>query len=212
VPDIADLRRDYALATLSERDVLTDPIAQFHRWFGEAVKAESLEPNAMSLATVGVGGQPSVRVVLLKGADKRGFVFFTDYRSRKGDELNANNKAGLCFWWGELQRQVRINGSVERITREESAAYFKTRPRGSQIGAWSSTQSSVLRSRDALEARVADAQRRFGAGDVPLPEHWGGYRVRPDEIEFWQGRENRLHDRVQYHRAGDDWTIARLSP
>jgi pyridoxamine 5'-phosphate oxidase len=166
----------------------------------------------MSLATVGIGGQPSARIVLLKGADERGFVFFTDYRSRKGDELNGNSKAGLCFWWGELQRQVRIMGTVERISRDESTAYFKTRPRGSQLGAWASTQSSVLPSRDALEARVRDTQRRFGDGDVPLPDHWGGYRVRPDEIEFWQGRENRLHDRIQYRRAGDVWTIARLSP
>ena len=210
--DLASLRRDYALATLSEKDVLGDPIAQFHRWFDEAVKAESLEPNAMSLATVGVGGQPSARIVLLKGTDPRGFVFFTDYRSRKGDELNANSKAALCFWWGELQRQVRITGTVERVSREESAAYFKTRPRGSQLGAWSSTQSSVLPSRDALDVRVRDTQRRFTDGDVPLPDHWGGYRVRPDEIEFWQGRENRLHDRIQYRRAGEDWTIARLSP
>jgi pyridoxamine 5'-phosphate oxidase len=210
--DIAGLRRDYAKATLSERDVLPDPIAQFQRWFDEAVKAESLEPNAMSLATVGVGGQPSVRVVLLKGVDERGFVFFTDYRSRKADELNASAKAGLGFWWGELQRQVRIAGTVERVPREESAAYFKTRPRGSQLGAWSSKQSSVLSSRDELEKKVAATDKKFGDGDVPLPEHWGGYRVRPDEIEFWQGRESRLHDRVQYRRNAGAWTIARLSP
>ena len=212
MPNIADLRRDYQRATLSERDVLADPIAQFQRWFDEAVKAESLEPNAMSLATVGVGGQPSARIVLLKGVDAHGFVFFTDYRSRKGDELNATAKAGLCFWWGELQRQVRITGSVERISREESAAYFKTRPRGSQIGAWSSEQSSVLSSRDALEKKVADTDKKFSNADLPLPEHWGGYRVRPDEIEFWQGRESRLHDRVHYRRNDSAWIIARLSP
>ena len=212
MPDLASLRRNYAHATLSEKDVLADPIAQFHRWFDEAVKAESMEPNAMSLATVGIGGQPSARIVLLKGADERGFVFFTDYRSRKGDELNGNSKAGLCFWWGELQRQVRITGTVRRVAREESAEYFKTRPRGSQLGAWSSRQSSVLASRAELEKQVANTTKKFGDGDVPLPEHWGGYRVRPDEIEFWQGRESRLHDRIQYRKSGDVWTIARLSP
>ena len=212
MPSIADLRRDYANASLSERDVLPDPVAQFERWFNDAQRAEVLEPNAMALATVGVGGQPSARIVLLKGFDERGFVFFTDYRSRKSDELNATARAGLCFWWGELERQVRITGAVARVAREESEAYFHSRPHGSQIGAWSSHQSSVLASRDVLDKKVAEVTARFGQGEVPLPEHWGGYRVRPDEIEFWQGRPNRLHDRIQYLRDGVRWRIARLSP
>jgi pyridoxamine 5'-phosphate oxidase len=209
---LRDLRRDYANASLSERDVLPDPIAQFGRWFEDAQRAEVLEPNAMALATVGVGGQPSARIVLLKGFDARGFVFFTDYRSRKSDELNANARAGLCFWWGELERQVRITGSVSRVSHEESEAYFHSRPRASQIGAWSSHQSSVLASRDALDKKVADTTTRFGTNEVPLPEHWGGYRVTPTEIEFWQGRPNRLHDRIRYLHDEKAWTISRLSP
>ncbi|HKS05803.1 MAG TPA: pyridoxamine 5'-phosphate oxidase [Gemmatimonadaceae bacterium] len=209
---IQDLRRDYANASLSERDVLPDPIAQFAKWFDDAQRAEVLEPNAMALATVGVGGQPSARIVLLKGFDANGFVFFTDYRSRKSDELNSNARAGLCFWWGELERQVRITGTVAIVSREESEKYFHSRPRGSQIGAWSSHQSSVLATRDTLEQKVAENTARFGKGDIPLPEHWGGYRVSPTEIEFWQGRPSRLHDRIQYLRDGKTWRIARLSP
>lgn len=187
-------------------------MAQFAQWFAEARSADLLEPNGMSLATVGADGQPSVRVVLLRGFDARGFVFFTDYRSRKSAELAASRKAGLCFWWAELERQIRVTGTVERVTRDESEAYFRSRPRGSQIGAWSSTQSAVLSSRDALDEKVAENTAKFGDGDIPLPDHWGGFRVKPDEIEFWQGRTNRLHDRVCYRREGDTWRIVRLSP
>jgi pyridoxamine 5'-phosphate oxidase len=212
VSDIASLRRTYARATLSERDVLPDPIAQFTLWFGHAKQAEIAEPNGMALATVGANGRPSVRIVLLKGVDERGFVFFTDYRSRKGGELAANGQAALCFWWGEIERQVRIVGTTAMIPREESAEYFASRPRGSQLGAWSSHQSSVLGSRDELDASVAAVHARFGEGPVDLPPHWGGYRVVPSELEFWQGRPDRLHDRVRYTRTSSGWAVARLSP
>jgi pyridoxamine 5'-phosphate oxidase len=153
-----------------------------------------------------------VRIVLLKEFDERGFVFFTNNESRKGSELNAVQKAGLCFWWGPLERQIRITGAVEPVSRAESAAYFRSRPRGAQLGAWASRQSSVLASREALDAAVAAASANFGDGEIPLPDHWGGYRVRPQEIEFWQGRADRLHDRVRYRREGERWVIKRLSP
>jgi pyridoxamine 5'-phosphate oxidase len=212
VTDFAALRREYASEPLSESDVSADPFVQFGMWFEQAERAGVREPNAMSLATVSGNGSPSVRIVLLKGVDARGFAFFTDYRSRKSIELEATGRAALCFHWHDVERQVRICGSVERVSREESAAYFSSRPRGSQLGAWSSRQSSTLDSREILDREVATNAAQFGDGAIPLPPHWGGYRVRPDEIEFWQGRANRLHDRILYSRRGDSWEISRLSP
>jgi pyridoxamine 5'-phosphate oxidase len=209
--DLADLRRDYARESLSERDVAADPIAQFEKWFAQALSAGMIEPNAMTLATSTRDGHPSARIVLLKGVDAKGFVFFTDYRSRKGTELDANPHVSLCFWWGELQRQVRITGTVARASREESEAYYRTRPHGSRIGAWASHQSAPLASREPLEREVQRLEAKY-PDDVPLPPHWGGYRVTPDSIEFWQGRPSRLHDRIVYTRDGGAWKIGRLSP
>jgi pyridoxamine 5'-phosphate oxidase len=212
VTDFATLRREYASEPLNESDVATDPYVQFRAWFEQAERAGVREPNAMSLATVSGDGRPSVRIVLLKGVDERGFSFFTDYRSRKGGELDATGRAALCFHWHDVERQVRMGGTVERVSPEESAAYFASRPRGSQLGAWASVQSSQLASRELLDRAVEANATRFGDGAVPLPPHWGGYRLRPDEIEFWQGRANRLHDRILYLRRGGSWVISRLSP
>ena len=209
---LADLRREYTLASLDLPDVDADPVAQFTRWFDEARRAEVLEPNAMTLATADATGRPAARVVLLKEVTPRGFVFFTDYRSRKGQELGTNPQAALCFFWKELERQVRIAVTVERITAEESAAYFTSRPLGSRIGAWASVQSAVIPGRDWLEAEVERVGTAYPDGDVPLPPHWGGFRVILDEFEFWQGRESRLHDRVRYTPNGESWRIERLSP
>jgi len=210
--DLAALRRDYALATLDERDVDADPIRQFERWFADAAAARVPEPNAMTLSTATRDGVPSARIVLLKGVDANGFAFYTDYRSRKGAELAENPLAALTFLWKEIERQVRITGSVSRVSTQESDAYFRTRPPGSRLGAWASHQSAVLASREELEARVQDVIGRFPDGDVPLPPHWGGFRVAPDEIEFWQGRPDRLHDRLLYRRGEQGWEISRLSP
>jgi pyridoxamine 5'-phosphate oxidase len=210
-PDLAQLRNDYALKTLDEREADRDPMKQFGVWMAEAILARVPEPTAMTLATANAKGRPSARIVLLKGVDPRGFVFFTNYDSRKGKELAENPQAALTFLWKELERQVRIEGAVEKVTADESRAYFATRPLGSRIGAWASPQSDAIESRAWLEKRWEELGTRHGA-NPPLPPHWGGYRVIPDSLEFWQGRRSRLHDRVAYTRAGREWKIARLAP
>ena len=214
MPDsIASLRLSYARASLREGDVAADPVTQFLAWFDDARSAQLREPNAMTLATATPEGVPSARIVLLKGVDERGFVFYTDYRSRKGSELAANPRAALVFHWMELERQVRVAGTVERVSRADSERYFASRPLGSRIGAWTSHQSQVIGGRAELEAKEAEVAARYADGEVPLPPHWGGYRIVPVEVEFWQGRPSRLHDRLRYVRSGGDgWRIERLSP
>jgi pyridoxamine 5'-phosphate oxidase len=208
----AHFRRDYARGELLESDALPDPIEQFRVWFADAAGAGVAEPNAMTLATATPAGVPSARVVLLKGFDRRGFVFYTNYISRKAQELDANPAASLCFFWQPLERQVRISGRAERVSREESEAYFRSRPVAAQVGAWASKQSQVLSGRQELERRNAELTARYAGESIPLPDFWGGYRVVPSEIEFWQGRPSRLHDRLLYTRAGDRWEVRRLSP
>lgn len=210
--NIADLRQEYMRASLDERDVDPDPVVQFHKWFEEAVQAQMPLVNAMTLATVDAGGRPAARIVLLKGADEHGFVFYTDYESRKGRELAAHPHAALLFYWTELERQVRIEGRVGKTTAEESEAYFASRPLGSRHAAHASMQSTVVPDRHFLEAKFRAAALEQG-DDPPRPARWGGYRVTADAIEFWQGRANRLHDRILYRRADDGaWRIERLSP
>ena len=209
--DLASLRTEYRKARLETGDLPADPFAAFAQWFAEAERAQVPEPSAMSLATVGKDGTPSVRIVLLKGLDQRGLTFFTDYRSRKGIDLAAHPKAALLFFWQELERQVRITGSVTRVDQKESEAYYRTRPIGSRLGAWASHQSAVLPDRETLERAVADAAKKFG-GEPPLPPHWGGFRLMPEEFEFWQGRESRLHDRLRYRKGETAWLVERLSP
>jgi pyridoxamine 5'-phosphate oxidase len=210
--NLADLRRDYARAALDEGSVDRDPLRQFLKWMEEATRAEAQEPSAMVLATATRDGVPSARVVLLKGADPGGLVFYCDTRSQKGTELAANPVAALVFWWGALERQVRVRGSVERVAEADADQYFRSRPEGSRISAWASHQSQVVPGRSALEARWEEAARRFAAGEVPRPPYWGGFRIVPREYEFWQGRPNRLHDRLRYRKSDGTWIIERLSP
>ena len=209
--NIAALRRDYMGESLNESDVAADPFTQFQRWFDEALRAELPMANAMTLATAGADGAPSARIVLLKGIDHDGFVFYTNYMSRKGRELAANPRAALVFHWTDLEREVRIDGSVEKVTAAESDEYFASRPLGSRHAAIASPQSEVVGSRADLEARFTAAAAAHGEA-APRPPHWGGYRVKPVSVEFWQGRPSRLHDRLLYTRQGERWTIARLAP
>ena len=211
--NLTDLRREYTKAGLRRADLDPDPIAQFQKWFEQALAAQLLEPSAMTLATAGADGRPSARTVLLKGIEERGFVFFTNYESRKGCELAVNPRAALVLHWAELERQVCVAGDVTKVARADSEKYFALRPRGSQLGAWISKQSSIVPDRAFLEARLEEAEERFANRDVEAPPYWGGYLLTPVRLEFWQGRPNRLHDRFQYTRAvNGSWHIDRLSP
>jgi pyridoxamine 5'-phosphate oxidase len=199
-------------AGLKEEDLDPDPIKQFQLWFAEVQAAGIVEPTAMVLATADRQGRPSARTVLLKSVDRRGFVFYTNYESRKGRDLAENPRAALVFNWPQLRRQVCIEGSVTKVSREESEAYFRTRPRGHQLGAWASRQSSVVSGREELDRRLAELELEYRGKEIPLPPYWGGYLVAPDRIEFWQGRANRMHDRLVYRRQGEGWVVERLSP
>ena len=210
--ELPDLRQDYHRAALDERGISSDPIAQFLNWFEEAVASGLPEPNAMTLATATADGRPSARVVLLKGIDDRGFVFYTNYRSRKGRELAANPFAALVFHFSTLERQIRVEGRVEAVSREESDAYYLSRPLGSRLGASASHQSEVVADRATLDRRLAELEQAAQVNPPPRPEHWGGYRVAPEVIEFWQGRPNRMHDRLRYRRSDAGWIVERLEP
>lgn len=211
---IADLRQNYTLAGLSETEVAADPIQQFQIWFQQALDANLIEPNAMTLATATPDGKPTARIVLLKGVNEQGFVFYTNYESQKGQQLIANPYAALVFLWDKLERQVRIEGKVEQLKPEESQAYFHSRPRASQLGAWASDQSRVIRDRKILEQKLTDLKAQYTEDTaIPLPPHWGGFCVIPNRIEFWQGRLSRLHDRLVYDVQTDgSWQIQRLAP
>ncbi len=209
---IADLRKNYTQSGLLETDIVADPIEQFRLWFEQAVSANLLEPNAMTLATVTAEGKPSARIVLLKACDDRGFVFYTNYNSQKGVELRSCPHAALVFLWGDLERQIRIEGNVELVAIDEATAYFHSRPASSQLGAWASDQSTIIADRSTLETRLQELEREYQAREIPKPAHWGGFRVVPTEVEFWQGRPSRLHDRLRYQLVAGEWRIDRLSP
>jgi pyridoxamine 5'-phosphate oxidase len=210
--DLSELRISYTKAGLVETDVNPDPVRQFKLWMDQAIEVGLLEPNAMTLATAGASGQPNARTVLLKSFDGNGFVFYTNYHSRKAREIAENARVSLLFYWGELERQVRIAGVAARVSETESDEYFNSRPVGHQLGAWVSNQSEVIEGRESLEDRLAALSKRFEPGPIPRPPHWGGFRVEPHTFEFWQGRPNRLHDRLEYRRSPDAWVIRRLSP
>lgn len=210
---LADLRKDYSLAGLTEKDLARDPFRQFEKWFQEAEASKLVEPNAMILASATRDGRPSARTVLLKGVDGRGFVFFTNYESRKGRELEANPRASLVFPWFPFERQVIVEGTVTQVPREESEAYFHSRPIASQLAAWASAQSTIISGRKALEEAMKDLEKKYAGLPVPVPPQWGGFRVSPETVEFWQGRRSRLHDRLRYRRGSDGgWTVERLAP
>jgi len=211
-PSIAHIRKDYILQSLDEKDTNANPIAQFTRWWEEAVNSEIDEVNAMTLCTATKAGIPSARIVLLKGYDHNGFIFFTNYNSAKGKELSENPFASLVFFWKELERQVCITGAVEKINAKESDDYFNSRPEGSKIGAWASPQSSVIEARDVIEAAYIKHIKQFTNAAIPRPQHWGGYIVKPTSVEFWQGRQSRLHDRIRYTKENDTWIKQRLAP
>ncbi len=211
--NLADLRKEYARESLDVKDVHPDPLLQFDKWFQEAVQANVLEPNAMNLATISEQGRPTSRIVLLKGLEEGGFAFYTNYQSQKGKELALNNACALNFFWPELERQVRIEGMAHRLSADQSDKYFQSRPRGSQVGAWSSPQSAIIANRKILEDRVDEVSKKFeGQAVLPRPQQWGGYVVMPFEIEFWQGRPSRLHDRILYSLVDGQWTLHRLAP
>ena len=212
MPNIADIRKDYKMQTLLETEVAADPIVQFDKWWDDAIKSQLDEVNAMTLATADANAVPAARIVLLKGYDKNGFVFFTNYQSNKGNQMAQNPHVCLIFFWAALERQVRINGTVEKISAAESDAYFLSRPAGSRIGAWASPQSTVIAKREVIEDRSKQFEEQFSDGNIPRPPHWGGYIVKPGQIEFWQGRPSRLHDRIQYSLHNGNWSIERLAP
>jgi pyridoxamine 5'-phosphate oxidase len=211
--NIAAIRKDYMLQTLNETDVDINPVNQFSKWWQDAVNSSIDEVNAFTLATATTEGKPSARILLLKGFDENGFIFFTNYTSNKGNQLAHNPEAAMVFFWKELERQVRIEGTAEKVSAEESDAYFLSRPQGSRIGAWASPQSKVIENRQVIEDNVAKYEKMFGEENIPRPQLWGGYRIKPTMIEFWQGRSNRLHDRIQYCLQKDNtWIIERLAP